>query len=48
MVVETKKINIGVIGVGVGGLEIIRTAVQSPDKINVVAVARRLSMRISF
>jgi phthalate 4,5-cis-dihydrodiol dehydrogenase len=39
MVVEraTKKINIGVIGVGVGGLEIIRTAVQSPDKINLVA-----------
>ncbi|MDA1035304.1 MAG: Gfo/Idh/MocA family oxidoreductase [Chloroflexi bacterium] len=33
----TKKINIGVIGVGVGGLEIIRTAVQSPDKINLVA-----------
>ena len=37
MVVETKKINIGVIGVGVGGLEIIRTAVQSPEKINLVA-----------
>lgn len=37
MVVGTKKINIGVIGVGVGGLEIIRTAVQSPDKINLVA-----------
>jgi phthalate 4,5-cis-dihydrodiol dehydrogenase len=32
-----KKINIGVIGVGVGGLEIIRTAVQSPDTINLVA-----------
>jgi len=39
MVVEqaTKKINVGVIGVGVGGLEIIRTAVQSPETINLVA-----------
>jgi len=32
-----KKINIGVIGVGVGGLEIIRSAVQAPDTINLVA-----------
>ena len=39
MVVEkaTKKINIGVIGVGVGGLEIIRSAVQQPETINLVA-----------
>jgi phthalate 4,5-cis-dihydrodiol dehydrogenase len=33
----TRKINMGVIGVGVGGLEIIRTAVQSPETINLVA-----------
>ena len=39
MVVEkaTRKINIGVIGVGVGGLEIIRTAVQAPETINLTA-----------
>jgi phthalate 4,5-cis-dihydrodiol dehydrogenase len=39
MVVEkaTRKINIGVIGIGVGGLEIIRTAVQQPETINLVA-----------
>ena len=39
MVVEkaTKRINMGVIGVGVGGLEIIRTAIQSPETINLVA-----------
>jgi phthalate 4,5-cis-dihydrodiol dehydrogenase len=34
---DLKKINIGVIGVGVGGLEIIRSAVQAPDTINLVA-----------
>ena len=33
----TKRINIGVIGVGVGGLEIIRSAVQQPETINLVA-----------
>ena len=39
MVVEkaTRKINIGVIGIGVGGLEIIRSAVQQPDTINLTA-----------
>jgi len=33
----TRKINIGVIGVGVGGLEIIRSAIQSPETINITA-----------
>lgn len=32
-----RKINIGVIGIGVGGLEIIRSAVQQPEAINLVA-----------
>ena len=32
-----RKINIGVIGIGVGGLEIIRSAVQQPESINLVA-----------
>lgn len=33
----TRKINIGVIGIGVGGLEIIRSAVQQPETINLTA-----------
>jgi phthalate 4,5-cis-dihydrodiol dehydrogenase len=33
----TRKINIGVIGIGVGGLEIIRSAVQAPETINLTA-----------
>ena len=39
MVVEkaTRRINIGVIGIGVGGLEIIRSAIQQPETINLTA-----------
>ncbi|MCH7607590.1 MAG: Gfo/Idh/MocA family oxidoreductase [Chloroflexi bacterium] len=33
----TRRINIGVIGIGVGGLEIIRSAVQQPETINLTA-----------
>ena len=33
----TRRINIGVIGIGVGGLEIIRSAVQQPETINLAA-----------
>ena len=33
----TRKINIGVIGIGVGGLEIIRSAVQQPETVNLAA-----------
>jgi phthalate 4,5-cis-dihydrodiol dehydrogenase len=37
MVEATRKINIGVIGIGVGGLEIIRSAVQQPETVNLAA-----------
>ena len=35
--VGTRRLNVGVIGVGVGGLEIIRAMVQQPDILEIVA-----------
>ena len=35
--VGTRRLNVGVIGVGVGGLEIIRAMVQQPDILNLMA-----------
>ena len=34
---STRRLNIGVIGVGVGGLDIIRSIVQQPETVNLAA-----------